>query len=167
MSDKKIIIMIAVATLAVLAGAVALLGNSAPKANLEKTVGAKTETPETSFDFKDIPYSGGNAVHEFKIKNAGDKELKIANIYTSCACSKGYFKSAKGESPKFGMKGMSPPSDWTGILNPGEEGQVVAEFDPTYHGPQGVGPISRIVSIETNDPDHPYIEFSFQGVVVK
>lgn len=167
MSEKKIIIGIVLITVAILVGAVVLLGKSSSKANLEKTIGAKIETTETSFDFKEIPYSSGDAVHEFKVKNIGDKDLKIANIYTSCACSKGYFKSAKGESFKFSMKGMSPPSDWTGILNPGEEGQVVADFDPTYHGPQGVGPISRIVSFETNDPDHPYIEFSFKGVVVK
>lgn len=168
MTDKKIVITIILITMAILAGALFLLGGSSSgKANLQKTVGAKLETLETSFDFKDIPYSGGNAVHEYKIKNIGDKDLQIANIYTSCACSKAFFKSAKGESPKSSMKGMSAPSSWTGSLAPGEEGQVVASFDPTYHGPQGVGPISRIVSFETNDPDRPYAELTFSGNVIK
>lgn len=169
MSDKKIIIGIAIITLAILAGAMIFL-NSAPsstKATLQKTVGAKLETPETNFDFKDISYSGGNAVHEFKIKNIGDKDLEIANLNTSCACSQAYFKSQKEESPKFGMKGMSPPSSWKGILAPGEEGAIITSFDPAYHGPSGVGLISRMVSLETNDPNHPYVELSFSGNVVK
>lgn len=167
MSDRKIIIAIILFTVAILGVAILFLGKSSSKANLQKTIGAKIETTETSFDFKDIPFSGGNAIHEFKIKNVGDKPLQIANMATSCACSKTFFKNAQSESPKFSMKSMSPPSDWTGTLNPGEEGQVVSSFDPTYHGPQGVGPISRIVSFETNDPDHPYVEFSFSGNVVK
>lgn len=168
MSGNKLLVGIGLATVLFLVGAVFLLSKtSSQKADLAKIIGAKIETPETSFDFKDIPYGGGNAVHEFKVKNAGDKNLQIANLATSCACSKTYFKSAKGESQKFSMKGMSAPSDWTGVLSPGEEGQVVAIFDPTYHGPQGVGPISRVVSFETNDPDHPYVELNFSGTVVK
>lgn len=169
MSDKKILIGIVIITLAILGGAVIFLSNtqSSSKAIIQKTVGAKIETPEISFDFKDIPYSEGNAIHEYKIKNTGDKDLEIANMNTSCACSKTYFKSQKGESPKFSMKGMSAPSSWKGILSSGEEGVVVFSFDPTYHGPSAVGPISRIVSFETNDPDHPYIELSFSGNVVK
>lgn len=168
MNEKKIIIGVILATAAILVGAIFLLGGSSSgKANLEKTVGAKIETPETNFDFKDIPFSGGDAIHEFKVKNVGDRQLSIANLATSCHCTKVYFKSAKGESSRFGMKGASALSDWVGILAPGEEGAVVSDFDPTYHGPQGVGPISRLVSLETNDPDHPYIEFSFSGNVVK
>lgn len=164
---NKTIIGIIVAAVILLAGAVFLLSStSSDKANLKKTVGTKMETLEEGFDFKDIPYGGGNAIHEFKIKNIGDKELQVANIATSCACSKAYFKSAKGESPKFSMKGMSAPSDWTGTLSPGEEGQMVAVFDPTYHGPQGTGPISRVISFETNDPDRPYVELAFNGNVV-
>lgn len=169
MSEKRILIGIAIITLVILGGAMIFLNNtpSSTKATLQKTVGAKIETLETNFDFKDIPYSGGNAIHEYKIKNTGDKDLEIANMNTSCACSKTYFKSVKGESLKFSMKGMSAPSNWKGILTPGEEGSVFFSFDPTYHGPSAVGPISRIVSFETNDPDHPYVELSFSGNVVK
>ncbi|MDO8638226.1 MAG: DUF1573 domain-containing protein [Candidatus Daviesbacteria bacterium] len=169
MSDKKILIVIAIITLAILGGAIAFLSStpSSSKAVIQKILGAKIETPETNFDFKDIPYSGGNAVHEFKVKNIGDKDLEIANMNTSCACSKVYFKSGKGESSKFSMKGMTAPSSWKGILAPGEEGVIIASFDPTYHGPSAIGPISRIVSFETNDPDHPSVEFNFSGNVVK
>lgn len=167
MAEKKILILIIVFTLFFIGAAVFFLSKSPTKPNLEKTFGAKIENLETSYDFKDIPYDGGDAIHNFKIKNVGDKPLKIANLATSCMCTKVYFQNNQGQSPRFGMKGSNSVSGWTGVLNPGEEGSVVADFDPTAHGPAGVGPISRLVSIETNDPDHPYIEFSFSGKVVK
>lgn len=178
--NTKALIGIIVATLVILVGAVVLLGQtssgssspsgssgSSSKAVLGKVAGAKVESLETSFDFKDIPYSGGNVQHEYKIKNIGDKNLEIANLATSCMCTKVYLKTSSGSSPEFGMKGHTAASDWKGRLAPGEEGSVVAVFDPTAHGPQGVGPISRLVSLDTNDPDRPYLEFSFNGTVVK
>lgn len=171
MDNKGILIGIIAATVLILGGAVVWLGqspaNTSSKAVLGKTSGAKIEALEASFDFKDIPYSGGNAIHEFKVKNTGDRDLSIANLATSCMCTKVFFQSASGKSPEFGMKGHAAASDWTGKLTPGEDGKVVAVFDPTAHGPEGVGPISRLVSFETNDPDHPYIELSFSGRVVK
>lgn len=165
--DKKIIIGIILSTLLLLGGAVWLLGNSSSKAVVTKTLGGKIETQEVNFDFKDIPYSGGNATHSFKIKNGGDKDLQIANMASSCMCTTVSLKTLGGVSPKFGMKGHSPASSWTGKLAPGEEAEVVAEFDPTAHGPSGVGPMERMVSFETSDPSKPYVEFSFKGVVVK
>ena len=51
--------------------------------------------------------------------------------------------------------------------SPGETAEIIADFDPAYHGPQGTGPVTRIVSFETNDPDHPYVELGFKGTVVK
>lgn len=170
MNNKGILIGIIVAAAVILVGAVVFLGNTSSgssKATLEKMAGAKVEGFETNFDFKDIPYSGGNAIHEFKIKNTGDKDLKIGNMATSCMCTKVYLQSESGKGPEFGMKGHASSSDWTGTLAAGKEAQVVVVFDPTAHGPEGVGPISRLVSFETNDPDHPYMEFSFSGNVVK
>lgn len=168
--NTKVIISIIVATAIVLVGAVILLGNSTPgssKAVLGKIAGTKIEALETNFDFKDIPYSGGNAIHEFKVKNTGDQELVIANMASSCMCTKVYLQTKSGNGPEFGMKGHSTASDWKGSLAPGAEGLVVVVFDPTAHGPEGVGPISRLVSFETNDPDRPYMEFAFSGNVVK
>lgn len=165
--DKKVLIGIIISTVLLLGGAVWFLGNSPTSATVVKTEGAKIESQETTFDFKDIPYSGGFAVHSFKVKNVGDKELQIANMATSCMCTTVSLKTSEGQSPKFGMKGHSPASNWTGKIAPGEEAEVIAEFDPTAHGPSGVGPMERFVSFETSDPGKPYMEFSFRGVVIK
>lgn len=165
--DKKVIIIISFFTLLVLGGGVVLVGGQGQNASIEKTSGAKIQTFENSFDFKDVKYSGGNVKHDFKIKNQGTSDLVIANMATSCMCTKVYLQVGSNKGPEFGMKGHSASSDWKGVLKPGEEGQVVTVFDPTAHGPAGIGPISRIVSFETNDPDKPYVEFSFSGNVVK
>lgn len=164
--DKKVIIGILVFIAVIIGGAI-LYSNSTSKAAIEKTAGAKVATFESSFDFKNIPYSGGNVSHEFKIKNNGSKDLIIANLATSCMCTKVYFEARNIKGPEFAMKGMSGESSWKGTLKSNETGVIVAIFDPTAHGPSGIGSISRIVSFETNDPDHPYVEFAFSGVVIK
>lgn len=107
--NTKALVGIIVATAIILVGAVVFLGQSSSgsdrsgKAVLGKTAGAKIESPETNFDFKDIPYSGGNVKHEFKVKNTGDKELVIANMATSCMCTKVYLQTESGNGPEFGI----------------------------------------------------------------
>ena len=65
------------------------------------------------------------------------------------------------------MKGMTKPNNWIGILKPGESGEIIMEFDPNFHGLQGLGKITRRLSFETNDPDHSYVEFNMSGEVIK
>ncbi|MDO8621100.1 MAG: DUF1573 domain-containing protein [Candidatus Levybacteria bacterium] len=165
--DKKAIIGILVFTALIIVGAILFSNNSPSKTSLQKTTGASIQTFETSFDFKNVPYSGGNVEHPFKIKNFGTADLTIANMSTSCMCTQVFLQKGSVMSPRFGMTGHASEGAWKGVLKPGEEASIVAVFDPTAHGPSGVGPISRLVSFETNDPDHPYVEFSFSGVVVK
>ncbi|MBI2268634.1 MAG: DUF1573 domain-containing protein [Candidatus Blackburnbacteria bacterium] len=167
MEDKKLFIGIGIFTVLIFILAVALFKFLPSRARMAKNSDAKIEFTETKFSFGDIPYSGGNAQHVFKVKNTGYGPLTLANFSTSCMCTKVLFQGTGGKSPEFGMKGMSQPSSWKGSLTPGESGEVVVIFDPTAHGPQGVGPISRVVSFETSDPNQPYVEFAFDGTVVK
>jgi len=158
--EKKFLLIIALVTAVVLSGGVILFSNSGGSAaRIEKTLGAQIQIPHKNFDFKDIKYNGGNVTHAFPIKNNGSKELVLANLSTSCMCTQVYLKKGDEKSPSFGMKGHSAASDW--------KGEVIVVFDPTAHGPQGIGPVERFVSAETNDPDNPYVEFAFNGVVVK
>lgn len=165
--NTKIVIGTVLISILLLIGAVFLLSSSPSKPKLEKNNGSKIQVLEKSFDFKEISYSGGVASHSYVIKNIGDSVLQVANLATSCMCTKSYVQTPSAVSPKASMKGMSKSSSWVGVLKPGESGEIVAEFDPAFHGPQGVGPISRNISFETNDPDNPYVELSFSGVVKK
>lgn len=167
-TQTKVLVAAIIFSILLVGGTVVLLSNSSGgKAQIEKALGVKMEVAEERFDWGEIDYGGGLAIHSFKIKNSGAKDLEIANVATSCMCTLAYFKGPTGTSPKFGMKGMSRPSSYKGILKPGEEGEIVAEFDPAYHGPTGVGKVERAVSFETNDPDKPYVELLLYGNVVK
>lgn len=146
-------------------GLVYYIGANPPgAAQITKVTSAKVEVPETKFSFGDIPYKGGPARHSFKIKNTGTTEVTIGNLTTSCMCTKAYFQNGLDKSPEMVMGAKSA---WTGKLLPGQEGEVVAIFDPAYHGPQGVEPIARVVSFETNDPSHSKVELNFDGTVVR
>ncbi len=165
--DKKIVALISLFTIAVIGIAVFVFGSGDQKAVVQKTAGAKISIPVSSKSVGDIPYSGGDLIETFAVKNVGDKNLEIANLATSCMCTKAYLKQGSVKGEEFGMKGMSAPSSWKGIIKPGETAEVVMDFDPTYHGPSGIGPITRTVSFETNDPDKPYVEVGFDGTVIK
>lgn len=165
--DKRFIIGIIVFTLTIIGFGVFLTGGTSSKAAIEKTTGAKIEASEESYSFGTIKYGGGLVQHAYKIKNNGTSELKIANLSTSCHCTKVYFEKKGAKGPAFGMQGAGGVSGWVGTLAPSEEGTLVAVFDPAFHGPQGIGPISRIVSAETNDPNKQYLEFTFTANVIK
>ena len=168
--DKKFIALIIVLSAGII-GIAVLVSNSSPasntKASISKTTGAKIVVDHFSKKVGNIPYNGGNLIHVFPIKNAGTKDLEIANMVTSCMCTKAYLKQGNNKSEGFGMKGMSASSSWKGVIKPGETAEIIADFDPAYHGPQGAGLFSRAVSFETNDPDNPYVEVSFEGEVTK
>ena len=167
--DKKFLIFLAILTIGIVGGAIFLVGSSSTntKAVVSKTQGAKISIDHNFKTVGDIGYSKGILYHTFPIKNTGNKDLEIANMASSCMCTKVFLKVEGKNGPEFGMKGMSAPSSWKGILKPGEKGEIVAAFDPTYHGPQGIGKVSRTASFETNDPANPYVELSFEGEVVK
>lgn len=165
--EKKFILGITVITILILGGAIIFSSSLPSKAVLSGSKEANLEIPHSSYDLRTIPYDKGVITHSFPIKNSGAGELEIANLSTSCMCTTVYLKSKDGKSEAFGMKGMSKQSSWVGKLKPGQTAEVIAVFDPTYHGPQGVGPVSRLVSFETNDPDSPYVELSFSGTVIR
>ena len=167
--NKKLIALMIVITLGIVGLAIFVSGSSTSetKATVSKTAGAKISIDHNFKTVGNIGYSKGILYHSFPIKNTGTKDLEIANMASSCMCTKVFLKKEGKDGPEFGMKGMSAPSSWKGILKPGESGEIVAAFDPTYHGPQGIGPVSRTASFETNDPANPYVELSFEGTVTK
>ena len=42
-----------------------------------------------------------------------------------------------------------------------------ATFDPAFHGPQGIGPVNRFVSVDTNDKNNSQLTFTVLGTIVK
>ncbi|MCL5970010.1 MAG: DUF1573 domain-containing protein [Patescibacteria group bacterium] len=166
MNEKKIIILLALSTVAILFGAIFLMSKStATVAGVVSSQNAKMEIKDpTSFDWGDIQMEKGDVEKDFTIKSVGTEPLKIYNVKTSCHCTIARVTIDKEESPNFGMSGVS---SWVGEVAPGKEAKLAVIFDPQYHGPQGVGPINRFVSIETNDKGNSKVTFTLTGTVVK
>ncbi|MBI2022070.1 DUF1573 domain-containing protein [Candidatus Daviesbacteria bacterium] len=138
--------------------------SSSPSKNIAKTQNAKAEASETSFDWGQIDYNGPKATKTFKIKNVGTDTLKLNNIKTSCTCTSAQVIINQKGSPFFSMHSNS---SWIGEVQPGKEAELAIRFDQSFHGPSGVGPIERIISVETNDANNPKLEFILKGYVVK
>lgn len=165
MNNKKLVIGFIVFTLLILGGGISLLSfTTSTPAKVTTSQNAKAEVSQKTFDWGNIPYNGGNATKTFTIKNTGTDALKIMNVKTSCTCTKAQLTIEGKNSPYFSMHSTS---GWIGELAPNKEAQLTVIFDPAFHGPTGVGPVERLISLETNDRENPKIEFSLKGVVVK
>lgn len=163
MNSKKIIIGFIVVTFLVLGGGIYVLSSTAP-AQVTSSQNAKAVVDQKTFDWGTIPYSGGNATKTFTIKNSGSDVLKLTGVKTSCTCTKAQITINGKGSPYFSMHATS---SWVGEVAPGKDAQLTVIFDPTFHGPTGVGPMERLISVDTNDAQNPKLEFSLKGVVVK
>ena len=163
MNNKKIIIGFIVVTSLMLGGGIYVLSGTAP-AQVSSSQNVKAEVDQKTFDWGNIPYSGGNATKTFTIKNTGSDILRLTGVKTSCTCTKAQITIDGKGSPYFSMHATS---SWVGEVAPGKDAQLAVIFDPTFHGPTGVGPMERLISVQTNDSQNPKLEFSLKGVVVK
>lgn len=161
--NKVLIGLISISTIIILAlGTVLVTKTQSPV--LDDTGSARVEiTGEKAHAWGEIDINGGHVEQIFQIKNVGDSDLEITNFKTSCMCTEAQVNIDGKNSPIFGMHTRS---GWSGVVRPGETADVNVVFDPMYHGPQGTGPITRMVSFNTNDSDNRIIEFTLTGDVV-
>lgn len=166
MNEKKVFLGTIGITVLLLIGGVTFLtktDSSASKISASANVKVSLVDP-VNFDWGTIPMDKGDATKAFIIKNTGTDILKLSNVRTSCHCTKAYVTINGTDSPSFGMDSLS---SWVGEVTPGGQAKLTAIFDPAFHGPSGIGPVNRFVSVETNDSSHPKLTFSLTGTVVK
>lgn len=149
-------------SIAILVSLAYMTTGGAPK----ESQGGKTAlaATETQFDFGEVSMARGKVMHDFKIKNTSSAPVTIARLYTSCMCTEANLITARGSVGPFGMMGHGFVPTISETLAPGEEATVQAVFDPAAHGPAGVGPIDRVVTVETKDGATPLV-FQFHAVV--
>lgn len=99
----------------------------------------------SSLDFGDIDQSGGIVSARVEITNTGNQILEIFRVSTSCGCTTAT------------MDTTPLSSNDTRILT--------IEFDPMVH-PDQQGPITRVVYIQSSDPEQPEIEINVTGNVI-
>lgn len=165
MNQKKVLIAFIVLTVAILVGGIYILSvtSTAPQ-KVITSQNAKVNVDQKTHDWGQIAYSGGNVSKTFTIKNTGTDVLRLTNIKTSCDCTKAQVTIDGKNSPFFSMHSTS---SWVGEVAAGKEASLTVIFDPAFHGPTGVGPMERLISVQTNDINNPNLEFSLKGVVAK
>lgn len=164
--NKDIIIGI-VSTAAIFA-ALLWFARPAPSANLTANLDPNARgiltAVETDFDFGRISMANGEVSHRYAIKNAGTEQALVTAIYTSCMCTRAILWARDGKAGPFGMPGHGLLPRTNKMIAPGETAEIEAIFDPNAHGPAGIGPIDRVISIETAGASQP-LELKFKGLV--
>lgn len=90
-------------------------------------------------DFGIVP-KGDKVVHDFLIRNEGDAPLQITDVKAACGCT---------------------VVDYDKTIAPGQTGKVHAEVDTATFN----GPISKGVTVFTNDPDHAQLDLTVRAKV--
>jgi hypothetical protein len=139
-----------VVTLAFVLTLVASFGMAAEKAKKPHTAKAVAEVPaepkaprltvvEPVKDFGTVA-KGDKIDWSFAVKNTGDADLQILAARPACGCT---------------------VADFDKVIKPGEMGKVTAHVDTTNFN----GPITKTVTIETNDPNTPSSVLNLQAIV--
>ena len=163
--NQKLNLILIIGSIAILAGIVVLAGAfSGNSQNSFSVYSNSVLTAENNdYDFGTISMANGNVSYKFKLKNEGNEKIIIKKVYTSCMCTKAALLIGDRRVGPFGMPGHGIVPSISETLNPGQSTDVEVTFDPTAHGPAGVGRIDRMVSLE-NDAGLP-LEFRFSANV--
>jgi len=103
---------------------------------------ANVDLPLLRWDWGTIPRQPVVS-QTFPIQNTGSQPLLITSVVTSCGCT---------------------TADLSASLIPaGQRADLTVIFDPNFHDTSG--PVTRLVWLETNDPDMPVVELRMDAVV--
>ncbi len=130
------------------------------KAEAASRSAGRLSTTQRKFSFGPISMARGKVTHRYPITNAGTEPVTIRKLYTSCMCTTAALVKNGKTSDAYGMPGHTPIPTINVPLNPGEEAFVEVIFDPAAHGPAGVGPIERVVTLENNAGQPLELEFA-------
>lgn len=110
--------------------------------------GARVLTSDApSFDFGRISMAKGKVSHQYSIRNSGGTPLTVTKMFTSCMCTTATLTTRSARKGPFGMPGHGWLASLSESLAPGESATVDVVFDPAAHGPAGVGPTARTVTV--------------------
>jgi hypothetical protein len=121
---------------------------------------SRLSTTQAKFSFGPISMARGKVKHRYPVTNTGTEPVVIRKLYTSCMCTTAALVKGGKAGEAFGMPGHTPIPTINVPINPGEEAFVEVIFDPAAHGPAGVGPIERVVTLENNGGQPLQLEFA-------
>jgi len=164
LGKSKFIIVTFVAVIILLIPGVYLASTINSPAEVQINSEAKAVIDESTYNWGEIEINGGNVEKVFEITNAGNDSLILSNVETSCMCTTAQLILAGKDSPIFGMHSKS---GYVFEVPSGKTAKLKIVFDPAFHGPSGVGSISRQIRVDTNDPLNPQLNFMLTAMVRK
>lgn len=164
MNNIKATLITIASVFVILAGAAYLAFNIDANNTAPPTEKAVAIINSTSHDWQDIAIDAGNVEHTFTITNDGTENLVLSDVVTSCMCTTAQLILGDETSPIFGMHSNS---SYTLSIPPGNSAELKAVFDPAAHGPDAIGPISRQISLNTNDQSKPEITLTLAANVTR
>ena len=117
---------------------------------------------EPQYDFGAISMAKGEVSYSFKITKGGIEPVVIEKIFTSCMCTTAKLMVNGKSFGPFGMPGHGMIPSINQTIPAEGEAEVEVIFDPAAHGPAGVGPIERLVIVETDSGDPLELKISAQ-----
>jgi hypothetical protein len=155
---------IVVVTLLILGGAVYFGSKMGATTQISADSQVSMVVAENRHDWGTIDINSGIVSKSFPIENKGSAPLKLSDVKTSCMCTTAQLKTAGQTSKKFGMHEKNSS---VFEVKPGETVELLVEYDPAFHGPSGTGPISRTITMNSNDESNPTLSFQLAANVVK
>jgi len=95
---------------------------------------------QLNYDFGEV-LQGGKVDFNFRFRNAGDEILEVGNVRSSCGCTAALLSARR--------------------IAPGDMGELQATFDSTRFQ----GAVTKVISLDSNDPQQPQISFTLYGNV--
>lgn len=105
---------------------------------------------EADYDFGSISMAAGKVTHRFWFRNESGASVFMRRIYTSCMCTAATLVKGMKIINTYGMPGHGPLPAVNESLMPGEAAYLDVVFDPAAHGPAGLGPTQRVVTVESD-----------------
>ena len=108
------------------------------------------DTPQPNLDVPMLVWDWGTIPAQppvqqtFPIQNTGNEPLVVSKVVTSCGCTVANLSSS--------------------YIPAGQRADLVVTFDPAYH--ETSGPVTRVVWVETTDPDTPLVELRMDANVL-
>lgn len=163
-TDTKIILGAVVASVAIIVGAVFVLGkDTSPKRSDLGTAAMTIDKKEA--DLGDMKVSDERSA-TFTINNTSDTVLRIWGIATSCDCTFANITIGEVKTGEFNMAMhmSSKLKNWMGEVPVGQTATLEVIYRPSVMPVQGS--ITRQVNFSTNDPKNPEVEVSVKANVL-
>lgn len=168
--DIKYLIIFIIVFIVLIGGFAVLVSNKDAQETKISSIKLDSKTVEVTPNNDDwglIPIGGGIVEKTYEVKNLTTGTLNLKRIVTSCMCTKASFEVGENKSAFFGMEMSGDKNASINIsVGPNQIATLRVRFDPAAHGPQGVGPFDRVISLTFSDPAG-IKEIKFKGVVVR